>query len=161
MKRKHKIYSRPKKPYDKKRIEEEAKIIKEFGLKNKREIWRADSKIKGIRERAKKLIVADPKEHQAFFDKLNKMGFKVNSLADVLSLDKKDYLNRRLQTVVFKKNLVTTIKTARQMITHKKVFVDGKIVNIPSYIVTTDLEDKIKLKESKIKPEKKVEEKNG
>jgi hypothetical protein len=30
MKRKHKLYSRPKKPYDKPRIEEEAKIRKEF-----------------------------------------------------------------------------------------------------------------------------------
>ena len=39
MKRKHKLYSRPKRPFDKQRIDEEAKIKEEFGLKNKKEIW--------------------------------------------------------------------------------------------------------------------------
>ncbi len=158
MKRKHKIYSRPKRPFDKARIDEEAQIKKEFGLKNKKEIWKAEAKIKVIRERAKKLIKADAKEQQTFFDKLSQIGLKVSSIAEVLSLDKKDYLNRRLQTVVLKKGLVTTSKTARQMITHKKVLVDGKVVNIPSYIVPVELENKITLKISKAKP-KKVEAK--
>ena len=57
MKRKHKIYSRPKRPFDKTRIEEEGKIKEEFGLKNKKEIWKADARIKEIREKAKKLIL--------------------------------------------------------------------------------------------------------
>lgn len=158
MKRKHKIYSRPKRPFDKARIDEEVQIKKEFGLKNKREIWKAEAKVKTIRERAKKMITADAKEQQTFFDKLKKIGLDVNSIAEVLSLDKKDYLNRRLQTVVLKKGLVTTSKTARQMITHKKVLVDGKVVNIPSYIVPVELENKIKLKISKAKPKKEVKE---
>ena len=158
MKRKHKTYSRPKRPFDKARIDEEALVKKEFGLKNKKEIWKAEAKIKTIRERAKKLITADAKEQQEFFDKLSKIGLQVSSIAEVLSLDKKDYLNRRLQTIVLKKGLVTTSKTARQMITHKKVFVNGKIVNIPSYIVPIELENKITLKMPKAKP-KKVEAK--
>ena len=49
MKRKHKIYSRPKRPFEKSRIEEEGKIVDEFGLKNKREIWKAEAKVKIIR----------------------------------------------------------------------------------------------------------------
>jgi small subunit ribosomal protein S4 len=159
MKRKHKNYSRPKRPFDKIRIDEEAEIKREFGLKNKKEIWKADAKVKLIRERAKKLITHDEQEKQTFFEKLKKMGLNVNSIADVLSLDKRDYLNRRLQTVVFKNKLVTTIKTARQMITHKKVLVDGKSINVPSYIVPVELENKIKLKISKNKP--KVEEKKN
>jgi small subunit ribosomal protein S4 len=161
MKRKHKSYSRPKRPFDKARIDEEAQIKKEFGLKNKKELWKAEAKVKIIRERAKKLITADAEEQQTFFDKLKKMGLHADSIGDVLSLDKKDYLNRRLQTVVLNKKLVTTSKTARQLITHKKVFVDGKIVNIPSYIVPVELENKITLKVSKNKPKKEVkEEKN-
>ena len=56
MKRKHKKYSRPKRPFDKSRIDEEAQIIKDFGLKNKREIWKAEAKVKVMREKAKKLI---------------------------------------------------------------------------------------------------------
>jgi len=159
MKRKHKIYSKPRRPYDKARIEEEAKIIKEYGLKNKREIWRADAKIKNIREKAKRMVTTDDKKRKELFDKLGKIGLNVSTIADVLSLDKKDYLNRRLQTVVYKKNMVPTIKTARQMIVHKKVLVNGKIVNVPSYIVPVELEDKITLKLSKKKMEPKAEEK--
>ncbi len=151
MKRKHKKYSRPKRPFDKARIEEEAQIKKEFGLKNKKEIWRAEAKIKSIRARAKELITKEVGEQKVFFEKLNKMGLKVNSIADVLSLDKKDILNRRLQTMVFKKRLVPTVKTARQLITHRKVLIEGKVVNAPSYIVPVRLENKISLKISKKK----------
>ena len=153
MKRKHKKYSKPKRPFDKARIEEEAQIKKEFGLKNKKEIWKADARIGSMRETAKKLITASEKEKEVFLKKLQKIGLDVASLADVLSLDKRDYLNRRLQTIVHKKKLVPTIKTARQMIVHKKVSVDNKIVNKPSYIVPVELESKIKLKQSKKKIE--------
>lgn len=153
MKRKHKQYSKPRRPYDKARIEEEAGIIKEYGLKNKREIWKADAKIKKIREKAKKLVTADEKQREELFEKLRQMGLNVSTIADVLSLDKKDYLNRRLQTVVYKKNMVPTIKTARQMIVHKKVMINGKIINIPSYSVPVGLEGKISLKLSKTKKE--------
>jgi small subunit ribosomal protein S4 len=146
MKRKHKIYSRPKRPFDKKRIEEEGTIKAEFGLKNKREIWRAEAKIKSIRERAKKIVSAKDEEKKAFFEKLNESGFKVNSIGDVLSLTKEDYLKRRLQTIVFKKGLAKTPKEARQLITHKKILVEGNAVNIPSYPVSLDKEKKILLK---------------
>jgi len=154
MKRKHKSYSRPKRPFDKARIQEEAGIINEFGLKNKREIWKADAKIKTIREKAKKLISAKPEEQQALFDKLNKMGLKVDSISSVLSLDKKDYLERRLQTIVLSKKLASTSKQARQLIVHKKVLVDGKAVSTPSYIVPVELENKITLKEKKVSKKK-------
>jgi len=149
MKRKHKTYSRPKRPFDKARIEEEAITKKEYGLKNKREIWKAEAKIRIIRRRAKKLITAPIEEREELFEKLNKMGFKVNSIADVLGLDKTDYLNRRLQTVVFAKKIAPTVKTARQFITHKRILIDGEVVNRPSYIVPVELEDKITLKQKK------------
>jgi small subunit ribosomal protein S4 len=150
MKRKHKIYSRPKRPFDKARIEEEGGIVEEFGLKNKREIWKAEAKIKIIREKAKRLISAKPEEQQILFNKLNKMGLKVNSISSVLSLDKKDYLRRRLQTIIVTKKLTVTIKQARQLIVHKKVLVDGRAVDSPSYIVPVELENKITLKDKKI-----------
>lgn len=146
MKQKHKTYSRPKRPFDKERIEEEAKIKKDFGLKNKKEIWKADANISSIREKAKKLISADPAKQKALFERLQKRGFKVNSIADVLSLDKKDYLNRRLQTIVLNKKLTTTAKSARQLITHRKILVDGKAIDSPSYLVPVELENKISLK---------------
>lgn len=150
MKRKHKKYSKPKRPFDKERIEEEADIKKEFGLKNKKEIWRAEARIKSIREKAKKLISATPKEQEALFDRLKKMGLNVNSIADVLSLNKKDYLNRRLQTFVVKKRIAKTQKNSRQLITHRKILVENKVVDSPSYIVPVELEDKIILKKKEL-----------
>jgi ribosomal protein uS4 len=157
MKRKHKTYSRPKRPFDKERIDAEAKIKKEFGLKNKKEIWKADAKINSIREKAKKLIPAPIEEQKEFLARLNKKGLKVESIADVLSLDKKDFLQRRLQTLAVKNKLAKTSRHARQLITHRKVLVDGKIVNRPSYSVSIDLENKLSLKKSKAKKVKKEE----
>ena len=158
MKRKHKTYSKPKRPFDKVRIDEEAKIKKEFGLKNKKEIWKADARIKSIRERAKKLISSDEKEQKDLFKRLKKIGLEVDSIADVLSLNKEDYLKRRLQTVVVNKKIATTTKSARQLITHKRILVNGKIVDSPSYIVPVELEGKISLKEKGKKLKEKVEE---
>ena len=153
MKRKHKTYSKPKRPFDKSRIDEEAGIKKEFGLKNKREIWKAEAKIKSFREKAKKLISANESEQHLLFDQLKKIGLKVESIADVLSLDKRDYLDRRLQTIVSHKKIASTVKLARQIITHKKVLVNGNVVSSPSYIVPIELEDKIVLKIKDIKPQ--------
>lgn len=166
MKQKHKTYSKPKRPFNKERIEEEAEIKKEFGLKNKREIWKAEAKIKSIREKAKKLISAGFEEQQALCNRLKKIGLDVDSIADVLSLDKKDYLKRRLQTIIINKKLATTTKSARQLITHKKILVKGEVVNSPSYIVPVELEDKISVKQ-KLKKNKKekikedAQEQNG
>ncbi len=157
MKRKHKQYSRPKRPFDKERLDEEATIKKDFGLKNKKEIWRAESRIKSIREKAKQLISSSPEEQGALFERLKKIGLEVGSIADVLSLDKQDYLKRRLQTVLIKKKLATTSKSARQLITHKKVLINNRVVDSPSYIVPIALEDKISLKEKKSKKEESVE----
>jgi len=151
MKRKHKQYSRPRRPFDKIRIDEEAGIKKEFGLKNKREIWKADARIKVMRKKAKNLIKADKKDQEAFFSQLRKIGLKVNSIADVLGLEKTDYLNRRLQTIIYRKGLAPTAKTARQFITHRNVLVDGKAVSVPSYIVPVELEDKLSIKKVKAK----------
>ncbi len=160
MKRKHKTYSRPKRPFDKQRIDEEARIKKEFGLKNKKEIWKAEARIKAIREKAKKLISSSPVEQQALFSRLKKIGLNANSISDVLSLDKEDYLKRRLQTFVVNKKLATTTKSARQLITHKKILVDGNIINSPSYIVSIELENKITLKTKKKNEKQESKQKN-
>jgi small subunit ribosomal protein S4 len=157
MKRQHKKYSRPKRPYEKLRIEEENKIISEFGLKNKKEIWKAEAEIKLIREKAKKLISADKEKQKKLFEMLKKKGLNVNSIADILSLEIKDILKRRLQTLVLKKRMATTPKMARQLVVHKKVLVNCKIINIPSYIVPIELEESIAVRKKSKKPVKQEE----
>jgi small subunit ribosomal protein S4 len=146
MLRKHKIYSRPRKPFDKFRIDEEKIIKDKFGLKNKKEIWKAEAKLSGIRTKAKKMIYADEDEKNAFISKLNAMGLSVSNVSEVLSLTKNDIFERRLQTIVFEKKIAPSMKAARQMITHKKIIVDGGVVNAPSYFVYVDQEGKISAK---------------
>lgn len=164
IKRKRKMFSRPKKLFDRTRMDEENVLVKKYGLKNKREIWKAKTAVSRFRRRAKGLIGSDIKEQQSFFDRLNKMGMGVSDISDVLALTEESIFERRLQTFVVKKKLATTAKGARQLIVHKNVLVDGKIVNIPSFVVTLDLEDKISLKEKKVKvkpAEEKAEEENA
>lgn len=151
IKRKQQRFSRPKQLFNRARIDEENVIVDKYGLKNKREIWKADAQVSRLRKRAKSLIPKSDKEKKLFFEKLNKMGFQVNDISDVLGLTKENWLDRRLQTFVFKKKLASTTKEARQLIVHKKVFVDGAAVNAPSFFVTTILEKKISLKPKKVK----------
>jgi len=117
-------------------------------LKNKREIWKADAFIDKIRKTAKKLLTAEAEKQEAFLEKIIKLGLtgKNSKIDDILSLKKEDILERRLQTIVFKKGLAKTPNHARQLITHKHVAVENSLVNIPSFIVPIYLEDKIRLK---------------
>lgn len=144
--RKKNKFSWPRKLYDKARIIDENKLVEEYGLKNKREIWKAEAKIKYFRNRAKFLITESGDEQQKFFGKLRKIGLDVKTIADVLALNKEDLLKRRLATIVWKKGLANTARQARQFIVHKKVLVDGRIINIPSYIVPVNLEANIVIK---------------
>ena len=67
--RKHKKYGRPKKPFDKQRIDEENVLVSRYGLKNKKEIWKAEAAIDKIRGRAKSLITAERSEQEKLFKK--------------------------------------------------------------------------------------------
>jgi len=151
IRRKRKKFNRPRKRFDRPRIEAEDELVKTYGLKNKREIWKAKSFISRYRRRAKELIGSEVEEQKEFFEKLNKMGMRVKDISDVLALTEKDLLDRRLQTILFKKKMANTPRQARQMIVHKKVLVKGNVVNIPSFIVTRDLENQISVRERKLK----------
>jgi small subunit ribosomal protein S4 len=155
-KRKRKKYSKPRRPFDKVRMDEEDALKEKYGLKNKREIWRADSEIGEIRSIAKKLITAEKEDQKAFIERLQKKGFQVESIADSLALDKEDWLKRRLQTIVYAKKLANTPNQARQFITHRHVKIKNQIVNKPSYQVSLQEEAEVEVDLSlKEKPEEK------
>jgi len=153
--RKHKRYSRPRKLYDKARIENENLLLKRYGLKSKREIWKAEAAVDRIRKQAKSLITSSKEEQEKLFEKLRKIGFNIKNTADALALNKENWLKRRLQSLVVEKKLARTPKEARQLIAHKHISIGGKRINIPSYIVPVDEEDKIE-----IKTVRKISEKN-
>jgi len=144
-KRKRKKYSRPRRPFDKTRITEENVLVEKYGLKNKREIWKSDAAIGRIRNLAKQLITKSEEEKKTFVEKLQKKGFKVESIADALALDKEDWLKRRLQTIVHTKKLTNTPKQARQLVTHRHVKVGSQVVNKPSFQVSLENEGKVEL----------------
>ena len=144
--RKKNRFSRPHKLYDKIRIGQENKLVEMYGLKNKKEIWKSEAKVKYFRNRAKLLINSDQEEQKNFFGKLNSIGLSANTIAEVLALNKEDILKRRLSTVVWKKGLSKTARHARQMITHRNILVDGRAVDVPSYLVPVDLENSISAK---------------
>lgn len=55
-------------------------------------------------------------------------------------------LERRLDSVIFRMNFARTRREARQIVGHKHVLVNGKVVSIPSYLVKAG--DVIEIKES-------------
>ncbi|MFH0868906.1 MAG: 30S ribosomal protein S4 [archaeon] len=141
MLRRKKAFSRPKKPWAIARMGEESILVKEYGLKTKTEIWRASEILKKWREIAKKITVmtGERKENEAkiLITKLQKYGIisAEADIDDVLALTLKDILEKRLQTVVYKKNMALTAKQARQFIVHNKVAVNKEKISSPSYLV--------------------------
>ena len=134
-------YDKPMHPWQIGRIEKERVILHEYGLKNKKEIWRMDSARKSFAGQAKRLIAATgiqaDKERKLLFSRLTRLGLLSGQpkLDDVLSLTLEDVLNRRLQSLVYKKGYARSMKQARQFITHQHVLVSGKTITAPSYLV--------------------------
>ena len=157
--RKKKRYLKPRKLYVTTRIKEENALMKKYALKNKREIWKTLARVNYFRARAKELSRAPHEERENFFVKLRALGLKTHNSADVLGLKVEDLLERRLPTIVVKKNIATTAKQARQLVVHKKILIKGKVLDAPSYLVPVADEDSILLK-TKQKTKKPKEEKS-
>ncbi len=146
-----KKYDTPKHPWEADRIKEEWELQKKYGLKNKREIWKAKSLLRNFRGQARKLQAklryGNPqaeKEQKLLFDKLISLGIlnEANATLDaVLSLTVEDILRRRLQTIVYLKGLARTPKQARQFIVHGHIAIGDKKVTIPSYLVRKEEEE--------------------
>ncbi len=143
-----KKYEKPLRPWDQKRITEELEISKRYGLRRKNEIYRTESILRSFRRHARNLAASrDEKQKKELIEKLNKLGLveKNASLDDVLDLNLENILERRLQTVVFKKGLAKTPKQARQFIVHGHVCVDKVKIKWPSFLVPKEFEKNIKL----------------
>jgi len=153
---------KPFRPWDKDRIEEENKLKRRYGLRRKREIWKAESILRNYRRRVRNISAQNDKEgEKILLEKLFKMGIidsKKVELDEVLDLEVEAILRRRLQTIVFEKGLANTHMHARQLIVHGHIAVDDRRTTFPSYLVPRDLEVKIgyygKYKLEKIKPKK-------
>jgi small subunit ribosomal protein S4 len=139
-------YSTPIHPWEKLRLDAERPLMKEFGLVNKKELWKISSKLKNFKDSAKKLVASKTSqagiEKRQMVDRMKSYGLIISDeLDEILGLEVEKLLNRRLQTVVFKKGLARSIKQARQMITHRHIAVNGVKITAPGYLVRLAEED--------------------
>jgi small subunit ribosomal protein S4 len=147
-----KFYETPNHPYQGERIASESGLVGKYGLKNKEELWKAQSELRNVRREARKLLgraqgdaEAAGLEAREFLDRLKRLGVlgEQDELDDVLSLEVTDLLERRLPTIVFRKGYANTTKQARQFISHGHIVVDGARVQRPSYKVSIAEEDTV------------------
>ena len=147
-----KKYETPLHPWKESRIKSERELIKKYGLKNHKEVWKAKTYLGKHREQARELLAkvgaANPqakKESDQLLVHLTRIGILPmgSSLDDVLALDTESVLSRRLQTLVYLKGFSSTPYQARQLIGHGHVAVKGKKITIPGYMVGKDEEGQI------------------
>jgi len=137
----------PRRPFEKERLDQELKLIGEYGLRNKREVWRVKYTLAKIRKAARDLLTREEKDPKRLFEgnallrRLVRIGVLDESkmkLDYVLGLRVEDFLERRLQTQVFKSGLAKSIHHARVLIRQRHIRVRKQVVNIPSFIVRLD-----------------------
>ena len=148
--KKRKSYETPKHPWQEARMAAEVQLIKAYGLRNKREVWKAASMLRMYRSEARILLanVAGGQgveleghlktQSDEILSKLIRYGIlKQDSDIDgILSLKTENILERRLQTQVLRLGLARTVVQARQFITHGHIAVNGRKATIPGMLVS-------------------------
>jgi len=130
-------------------LQEELKLIGQYGLRNKHELWRHKTMLSKTRGIARSLIGKTPEERtkmeNELIARLKKLGIlaETSVLDNVLDLSIEDLLERRLQTIVFRKGLARTIFQARQLITHGHITIGNRRVTVPSYTVAKAEEEQV------------------
>lgn len=142
----------PKHPFEKERLDQEMRIIGEYGLKNKKEIWRVQYVLAKIRSAARYLLTLEEKSPKRIFQgaallrRMVRQGLlseNEEKLDYVLGLTLPKLLERRLQTKVFKLGLAKSVHHARVLIRQRHIRVGKQMVNVPSFLVRVDSEKHI------------------
>jgi len=100
-----------------------------------------------IRKAARELLTLDEKDPRRLFEgdailrRCHRIGVleeSKNKLDYILGLKIQDFLQRRLQTQVFKLGLAKSIHQARVLIRQRHIRVGKQLVDVPSFIVRVD-----------------------
>jgi len=148
-KKQRKKFDTPRFRWRKDILQEELKLLGQYGLRNKHELWRHKTTLTKARGIARSLISKTTEERakmeNELLSQLKKKGVLQETavLDNVLDLTIEDILERRLQTIVFRKGLARTCFQARQLITHGHITIDGRRVTVPGYLVRRDEEPKM------------------
>ena len=150
----HKQYEKPTRKYEKQRQADEVRLLVNYGLRNKRELWKSQMVLRRFRRAARDITAmssagaeqkaVETKKRQ-MFEHLERMGLigADAGIESVLSLKVEQQLERRLQTIVYRKGLARSPKQARQFVTHGHIMVGGRKVTIPGYLVSRAEEGQI------------------
>ncbi|KAD3642249.1 hypothetical protein R6Q59_004861 [Mikania micrantha] len=142
-----KTFKKPRRPYEKERLDAELKLVGEYGLRCKRELWRVQYALSRIRNAARMLLTLEEKDPRRIFEgealmrRMNRYGLldeSQNKLDYVLALTVENFLERRLQTLVFKTGMAKSIHHARVLIKQRHIRVGRQVVNVPSFMVRVD-----------------------
>lgn len=132
-------YEKTKMMWNKQRIDEEHGMCDKFGLANLRELWKATTEVATIRKNVREVLSgrAEDKVGKDIIGRLARYGIvrSTATLDDLLSVSPEAILERRLQSVVYKKGMAKTIKQSRQLIAHGFIAINGRRVNAPGYLV--------------------------
>ena len=152
-----KVWRKPKRPLNYELKMDELQTLGTFGLRTKRELWKAHTELSRVRQQARSLLAltqeARAEKEPILLKSLSRIGLVAEnaSLDDVLNLKPTDLLARRLQTIVSKKLGFKTPYQERQAVIHGHIMVGDRKVDIPSYTVTVAEEDSVHFSpESKI-----------
>ena len=146
-----KMWRRPKRPLNYDLLNEELYVLGTFGLKNKRELWKAHTELSRIRNQARSLLALTQevrnKKEPTLMKSLARIGLVTenSTLDDVLNLKVTDVLSRRLQTVIQKKVSIKSPYLARQAVVHGHVMIGERVITVPSYTVTVEEENQVHL----------------
>jgi len=145
------VWKKPKRPLNYDLMMDELKTLGTFGLKTKRELWKTQTELSRVRFQARSLLALRQEERERkepiLIQSLSKIGLvdQNSTLDDVLNLQVNDLLSRRLQTMAQRKLFFKTPYQARQAIVHGHIMIGDSVVTIPSYVVKTEEEAKIRL----------------
>ena len=161
-------WRKPKRPLNYDLKMDELKTLGTFGLRTKRELWKAHTELSRVRHQARSLLALRAedrsKKEPILMRSLARIGLVSPdaTLDDVLNLKVSDLLARRFQTIVTKKFEFKTPYQARQAVVHGHMMIGERRVNIPSYVVTVEEEDSIRFAaESKIPERLKKKQQDG
>ncbi len=131
---------------------DELKTLGTFGLRTKRELWKAHTELSRVRHQARSLLALRAedrsKKEPILLRSLARIGLVSSdaTLDDVLNLKVSDLLARRFQTIVTEKFGFKTPYQARQAVIHGHMMIGSRKIDIPSYMVTVKEESEIKFK---------------
>jgi len=141
-KRIRKKYERSKLMWNTERIERDHELKERYGLRNIRELWMATTEVSRVRRNAREVLSGRSREAvgKDIISRLSRYGIVGGDakVDDLLGLSAEQILNRRFQSIVYKRGLAKSIKQARQLITHGFIAINGRKIKSPGYLVPSE-----------------------